>query len=490
MYARQCVHRLEKGVDRMDDGGPTASIPLFLALLLIEALCYGFGAAIHGLNEKEVERKAIEEGDKKSLLLSRILENPNRYVNTVQLVVTFLNLCMGGVYLRVWSVHIRRMLQQLAGREGGLSPFAGGLITVASLILTMILLLYILLVLGILIPKKMAARSPEKWAYCMVRPVSAVISLFIPLTGLFAVTAHGILKLFGMHPDEDSMDVTEEEIISMVNEGHEQGVIQASEAEMITNIFEFGDKRAEDIMTNRTNIVAIDCESTFRDAVEFMLNGRNSRYPVYEENIDHIIGILHMKDALRRQAQTDPEMKIREIPGLLREARFIPETRKVDALFKTMQSTKCQMVIVLDEYGQTAGMIAMEDILEEIVGNILDEYDVDESYIREKCKDEYIIEGKTPLDDLEELLDISFDESEFETLNGFIIAKMEHIPEPDEKFDIRLGGYEFRVLSVENKMIKTVLVKKLPEEESFDENGRSVSGREDEMYSSGPETAG
>lgn len=240
MYARQCVHRLEKGVDRMDDGGPTASIPLFLALLLIEALCYGFGAAIHGLNEKEVERKAIEEGDKKSLLLSRILENPNRYVNTVQLVVTFLNLCMGGVYLRVWSVHIRRMLQELAGREGGLSPFAGGLITVASLILTMILLLYILLVLGILIPKKMAARSPEKWAYCMVRPVSAVISLFIPLTGLFAVTAHGILKLFGMHPDEDSMDVTEEEIISMVNEGHEQGVIQASEAEMITNILSSG----------------------------------------------------------------------------------------------------------------------------------------------------------------------------------------------------------------------------------------------------------
>lgn len=224
----------------MDDGGPTASIPLFLALLLIEALCYGFGAAIHGLNEKEVERKAIEEGDKKSLLLSRILENPNRYVNTVQLVVTFLNLCMGGVYLRVWSVHIRRMLQELAGREGGLSPFAGGLITVASLILTMILLLYILLVLGILIPKKMAARSPEKWAYCMVRPVSAVISLFIPLTGLFAVTAHGILKLFGMHPDEDSMDVTEEEIISMVNEGHEQGVIQASEAEMITNILSSG----------------------------------------------------------------------------------------------------------------------------------------------------------------------------------------------------------------------------------------------------------
>ena len=213
----------------------------------------------------------------------------------------------------------------------------------------------------------------------MIKPVSAVMTIFTPLTGLFSVTAYGILKLFGMHPDEDSIDVTEEEIISMVNEGHEQGVIQASEAEMITNIFEFGDKRAEDIMTNRTNIVAIDCEMTFGDAIQFMLNGRNSRYPVYEENIDHIIGILHMKDALRRQSATDPGMKVRDIPGLLRDARFIPETRKVDSLFKTMQSTKCQMVIVLDEYGQTAGMIAMEDILEEIVGNILDEYDVDES---------------------------------------------------------------------------------------------------------------
>ncbi|WP_455618040.1 hemolysin family protein [Eisenbergiella sp.] len=475
----------------MDDGGPTASILLFLGLLLLEAYCYGFGAAIHGLNEKEVERKAIEENDKRSLLLSRLVGKPSRYVNTVQLVVTFLNLCMGGMYLRVWSSHIRKMLRALAERQAGLSPFMGGLITAASLVITVILLLYILLVFGTLIPKKLASRSPEKWAYRMIKPVSAVMTIFAPLTGLFSLTAYGILKLFGMHPDEDSIDVTEEEIISMVNEGHEQGVIQASEAEMITNIFEFGDKRAEDIMTNRTNIVAIDCEMTFGDAIQFMLNGRNSRYPVYEENIDHIIGILHMKDALRRQSAIDAGMKVRDIPGLLRDARFIPETRKVDSLFKTMQSTKCQMVIVLDEYGQTAGMIAMEDILEEIVGNILDEYDVDESYIREKSKDEYIIEGKTPLEELEELFDISFDESEFETLNGFLIAKLEHIPEPDEQFDIRVDGYDFKVLSVENKMIKTVLVKKLPEESGAAGEGQPLSGKtEEDRRSSGQDKAG
>ena len=206
----------------MDDGGPTASILLFLGLLLLEAYCYGFGAAIHGLNEKEVERKAIEENDKRSLLLSRLVGKPSRYVNTVQLVVTFLNLCMGGMYLRVWSSHIRKMLRALAERQAGLSPFAGGLITAASLVITVILLLYILLVFGTLIPKKLASRSPEKWAYRMIKPVSAVMTIFTPLTGLFSVTAYGILKLFGMHPDEDSIDVTEEEIQEFIDDAREE----------------------------------------------------------------------------------------------------------------------------------------------------------------------------------------------------------------------------------------------------------------------------
>lgn len=451
----------------MDDGGPTASILLFLALVFVEAYFYGFGAAIHGLNEKEVERKAMEEGDKKSLLLAKIVGRPTGYVNTVQVIITFLTLCLGGLYLRTWSAHIRRLLEYVAGAAQDFPVWAGVALTAVSMLVTLILLLYILLVFGYMLPKRAASRAPEKWAYRMVGPVGGVMTLLQPLTGLFRITTSVILRLLGMQPDEEAIDITEEEIISMVNEGHEQGVIEASEAEMITNIFEFGDKRAEDIMINRTNIVAIDCETTFGEAVQFMLNGRNSRYPVYEENIDHIIGILHMKDALRRQALIDPGRRIREIPGLLREGRFIPEKRKVDSLFKTMQSTKCQMVIVLDEYGQTAGMISMEDILEEIVGNILDEYDAEESYLREKGSDIYITEGKVPLEELEDRLGIAFEESEFDTLNGYLIARMEHIPEPDEQFELRIGRYEFKVLSVENKMIKTVQITRLaPEEEN------------------------
>ena len=220
-----------------------------------------------------------------------------------------------------------------------------------------------------IIAEEMAARYPEKWAYFCINPVYYVMRLLAPFTGLVTVSVNGILRLFGMRIDDDMADVTEEEIISMVNEGHEQGVLLATEAEMITNIFEFGDKEAHDIMTHRNHVVAVGGNMPLKEAVAFMLDANNSRFPVYEENIDHIIGILHLRDAMRVHAlKEDVNLPVKEIEGLLREAVFIPETKNIDALFQMMQSTKTQMVIVVDEYGQTSGLLAMEDILEEIVG--------------------------------------------------------------------------------------------------------------------------
>ena len=482
----------------MDDGYSPVSILVLIGFILLEAVFYGFGSAIQNVNEGKLEEE-VRQGNRKAARLLEIVNRPGRFVHTIQITTHLIGMITGAVILPVLVNGLMRHVHIFKPMAGWYAGTSGGPWYLDSMwweqILFMaavtIALLLIIISFGIIIPKRLAAKEPEKWGYHMLPVVLFAAGVFLPLTKLITLVSALVLRLFGVDLADDDDNVTEEDIMSMVNEGHEQGVIQASEAEMITNIFEFGDKRAEDIMTNRTNIVAIDCEMTFGDAIQFMLNGRNSRYPVYEENIDHIIGILHMKDALRRQSATDPGMKVRDIPGLLRDARFIPETRKVDSLFKTMQSTKCQMVIVLDEYGQTAGMIAMEDILEEIVGNILDEYDVDESYIREKSKDEYIIEGKTPLEELEELFDISFDESEFETLNGFLIAKLEHIPEPDEQFDIRIDGYDFKVLSVENKMIKTVLVKKLPEESGAACEEQPLSGKtEEDRRSSGQDKAG
>lgn len=461
----------------MDDGGSAASIITFIVLLLIDMFFYGFGAAITSLNEKEVERKADEEKDKKSIKLKKIICSPAEYVNTVQMITTLINVVIGATYFEMLLSSIQSGLRFLTEEQIGLKNVAVQVFFVTAAVLSTLLLLYITLTLGVLLPKKVAARMPEKWAYICINPVFLVTKLLSPFTGLVTVTVSGILKLFGAGGDAGEDDVTEEEIIHMVNEGHEQGLIQASEAKMISNIFEFGDKEAQDIMTHRNNVVAIDADTRLKDAIAFMLEGTNSRYPVYEENIDHIVGILHLKDAMRFHGSGEKQdMPLRELEGLMREPRFVPRTKNIDELFREMQAEKLQMVIVVDEYGQTDGLVAMEDILEEIVGNILDEYDVESEYIEEKGKNEYIIEGITPLEELEERFGISFEDEAFETLNGFLISRMDKIPEPDEQFEVDYRGYNFKLLKVENKVIQSVLVTKLPEPR--EQEGESAGGGE------------
>ena len=436
----------------MEDGGPTASYILFFVLLLLDMAVYGFGEAV-----KEFK---VEDGEsKKEKKLYEIALHPERYVNTVQFVSTLINLIMGAYFLHRFYSVVSQMLHRVTDTDS--LP-----ITCLTMALAGLFILYIILTFGVLIPKKLGAKYPEKWAYALITPVYAVIRIFLPVTGLISVTAAGVLRIFGVDLNDNSEDVTEEEIISMVNEGHEQGVLLATEAEMITNIFEFGDKEARDIMTQRKNILAIDGTVTLGEALDYMLSESKSRFPVYEENIDHIIGILHFRDAMRAYRNADNmSLPVREIEGLIRETMFVPETKNIDGLFRTMQQTKTQMVIVVDEYGQTSGLLAMEDILEEIVGNIMDEYDEDEAYIEETGNaDEYIIDGITPLEDLEERFRISFKEEEFETLNGYLISQMDKIPdEDDEGISVAVDGYEFKILTVENRMIKSVLVTKLPE---------------------------
>ena len=443
----------------MDEG---ASIIFYVLLLLVDMFFYGFGAAIVLLNEKEVERRADEDRDKRAVKLKSIISNPTEYINTVQLITTLINVVIGAVHLGVLLRSISRGLRFVAEHQLKLEGTPAGAIVVIAAILSCFLLLYITLTLGVLLPKKIAARVPERWAYACIRPVYFVTKLLSPFTGLVTVTTNGILRLFGVKEKADGSDVTEEEIISMVNEGHEQGLIQASEAEMISNIFEFGDKEAQDIMTHRNSIVAIDSETMLKDAISFMLGEKNSRYPVFQENIDHIIGILHLKDAMRYHADDGKQdCPLGSIEGLMREPVFVPQTKHIDELFHEMQAQKLQMVIVVDEYGQTDGLVAMEDILEEIVGNIMDEYDEDVEYIEAKGEDEYVIDGRTRLEELEERFEIHFEDEEFETLNGFLIARLDKIPEPDEQFKGDYGGFKFKILSVENKMIQSVLVTRL-----------------------------
>ena len=266
---------------------------------------------------------------------------------------------------------------------------------------------------------------------------------------------------FVKNPSVHDDDVTEEEIKSMVNEGHEQGVLLASEAEMINNIFEFGDKEAKDIMTHRKNLIVIDGNLSYNDAVSFIIENSKSRYPVYLDDIDNIIGVLHIKDAFAFAQKNEVfRTSIKDIPNLIREVDFVPETLNIHTLFKMMQAKKSHMVIVVDEYGQTSGAVAMEDILEEIVGNIEDEHDEEETLIRQNPDGSYLMNGLASMPEVIELLGLPVDEDAFETLNGFLVSLLEKIPNDGETAQINMYGYDFNVLKVEDKMIREVLVRK------------------------------
>lgn len=267
---------------------------------------------------------------------------------------------------------------------------------------------------------------------------------------------------------EDTADHVEKEILSMVSEGNETGALEPNEALMIHNIVGFADKEAADICTKRNDIQAIDKNTGILEALQFMLESSFSRYPVYDDNIDHIIGILYLKDTARVHARyEDNDLPIDQVPGLIRNAMFVPETMNIDDLFRKMQMKKTQLSVVVDEYGQTTGIVSMEDILEEIVGNIFDEYDVEEHHIRKRRgkPDEYVIDGCTPIEEIENKLGIRIEEGPYETLNGFMISRLDRLPEKNESFVTECDGYSFEILSVENRMILKVSVKKIPKKE-------------------------
>lgn len=266
----------------------------------------------------------------------------------------------------------------------------------------------------------------------------------------------------------------DEELLSLVNDYKDQGAIEEDEAEMISNIMEFSETQAKDIMTNRTKIEAFSVEDTLEEVIHSMLHSNYSRYPLYEENLDNIVGILYLKDVILEYLEGDKNAPLMKVA---REPFNVPETMPIDALFGEMQSKKIHMAIVIDEYGQTAGIVAMEDILEEIVGDILDEYD-EEDEGATQSGDELIVNGSIPVEELKELIDIDFseeDEENYETLNGILVSRLGHIPEDGESGEIRYGDWIFRIIHCENRRIESVAVKKA---ETSEDEGETQNGEE------------
>ncbi|MDO4518916.1 MAG: hemolysin family protein [Eubacteriales bacterium] len=270
--------------------------------------------------------------------------------------------------------------------------------------------------------------------------------------------------LFGGGLNQNSDSMTEKEILSMVDEAHEQGVIEENEAEMIQNIMTFGDTDAHDIMTHRKDIVAFEDTVTLQEVIDRMFEEGYSRYPVYQESIDNIIGIIHYKDALKFYTKNAwAKFKtLQELPGLIRQVAYIPETRAIADLIRAMQAKKVHMAVVIDEYGQTAGLVCMEDILEEIVGEIQDEYDDDEIMIRKQRDNSVMIDGLAQLEDVQERLQIDFGDVDVETLNGYLTSILGHIPtEEDLDQVICANGYRFTITSLGDKTIGMVKAEKI-----------------------------
>ena len=447
----------------MDDGvASSSSFVWFIILLLLEMLFYSFDSAFQYRKEAEhgdEEKDETGGPDRKQVRLDYLTSHMTQYTSAIQLGIVTVNILFGALYLYQLNSYFSYLVYRAAVNSiGNLFGWHIKLFAVITAVLVTFVLLYIIVTFGVSIPRKVTSRNPERWFRLFITPVYYYVRITAPLTALISVTAGGILRIFGIKGAGRRTDVTEEKILSMVNVGHEQGILEANEAEMINNIFEYGDKEAKDIMVNRNNMVCIESTMTLQEAAAFIVDAHNSRFPVYDGTIDHIIGILHLKDVMRMQMNSRMKSRpIGKIKGLLREPRFITEKRKIDDLLRVMRSEKIQMVIVVDEYGQTAGLVALEDILEEIVGNIEDEYDEEASYIVKRDMDSYVIQGKMPLEELEDQLKISFDEEPFDTVNGFVISRLEHIPEEGEDFEFEYEGYVFRILEVKDRMIQSVL---------------------------------
>lgn len=457
-----------------DSSGPLWALIFFVLFIIINGVLYGFGAAVQKISENEIEKKASENQDKKSIWLLKAMNHPVPIVNTILTTATLLSILTGYIGISGITPYVYEG-GMWAVRTAGLKVPDWGIMA-GSVFLVVVFALILLVSLGVVSAKKIFNNNPERWVYRTAGIVRFFVGLFTPLTFIILKISNGVVRLFGVDPHRHEDQVTEEEIISMVDDAHEKGVIEEDEAEMIQNIMEFSETEAQDIMTHRKNINGLDENTPLKEALEFMLNNSNSRYPVYREDLDNIVGILHLKDAMRQMSFSHcGDLAIGVIPNLIREASYIPETRNINELFKAMQAKKIHMAIVVDEYGQTAGLVTMEDILEEIVGNILDEYDEEEQFIHVQTDDSLIMDGFTPLEQVDEVLGSDFDETdEFDTLNGYLTSVLGHVPNIEEDKEIRTKGYLFTILGVENNTIQKVRVEKLPEEERGEETCQDI----------------
>ena len=444
----------------MDDPGSIIlKVVLLFALILVNAFFAMSEMAIVTLNDSKMEKMA-DEGHKKAKKVLRLTEDSSRFLSTIQVGVTLAGFLTSAVAATSFSSILTAWLTKLFNISDG---SVKGLIASLSLILITILISYFSLVLGELLPKRIAMHNPESISFRVVGILLFFKAIMRPIVALLSASTNGMLRLFRINPKDTPQAVTEEEIRMLVDVGEEKGVIEESQKEMINNIFEFDDIVAADVMTHRTDVVAIDINDSFTTVLKTVMEEGYSRIPVYDDDLDDIKGVLYVKDLLKFVGQDLPK---RGVSKLMRKAYFVPESKKCGELFAEMTEKRIQLAIVSDEYGGFAGIVTIEDLLESIVGNMQDEYDDEEEEFEKLNDTTYTIDGVTDIEEVEEELGIKLPQGEYDTVAGMIMSILGRIPEENETPTVEVAGCEFTVESINERRIERVKIVKLPVEEA------------------------
>ncbi|HOI85160.1 MAG TPA: hemolysin family protein [Acholeplasmataceae bacterium] len=431
------------------------SIILMILLIVLSAILVASEAALVAISDAKVEEDA-EEGHIRALRVLKYAKNPKPYQTTIQTVITLIAIVNGAIALDTFSNDI---IDWFNTDFQAVRPLV--IIVIALLLLTFHM------IFGMLIPRRLAYKYTNKIAYGTIGIIIFITQLFRPIIWLFNTISLLVGRIIGLKPHEGERKVTEEEIRTIVEESSKVGSIDEEEGEMIQNVFDFSDTTVDEIMTHRTEISAISIKSSRAQLMDFIREEQYTRYPVYDGNIDHIVGTIHVKDLLKYLDK--PEEKF-SLKSLIRPPYFVPESKRTAELFREMQKQKNHIAVVLDEYGGTAGIVTIEDLIEEIVGNISDEYDEDEEDVKQINDEQFEIDGLANIHDIEDILEADLPVEDYDTISGFILGQLGRFPEENETISIEYNGFRFDVLNIENKIITKVRVTKLEDQEHDDDD--------------------
>jgi putative hemolysin len=441
-------------------GFPLEQIVVILLLTLLEAFFVAAEIALVTVRRSRVDQ-LVEEGSRSARRVRRLLEEPGRFLAVAQVGLTFIGF-FASAYAAV------SLADGLGGLLAGLGMDTGTADSAALVIVTLVLALFTI-VFAELIPKSLALANPERFALTLSAPLDLLGRALGPVVGILAAVTRGVAGMFGVRPNQEAA-ITAEELRLIVERGGEQGVLEAEEEQMINAVIELGQRRVHEVMVPRVSIAGLSVDATFEEAIDLIVGEGHSRIPVYEQSLDDILGILYAKDLLR---YLKPEAGPRpRLTTLLRAPVLVPESMTIDDLLHELQRRKVHIAIVLDEYGGTAGLVTIEDLLEEIVGEIQDEYDVEEPMLVRLSDDEARVDGRMDIDELLEAFEVETeleDAEEYDTVGGLIYHRVGGVPAPGDRVEV--DGLTLTVETTDGRRVGKILVVRTP---------RADDDREDE----------